>query len=106
MTCLDELKNALLAVSPHVYHFHAHKPQAPYIVWGEDGPGDTVFANGRLVLQALGGTVDLFTGDPEDTALFEGIQAALDRGCCWGLNSIQYEEDTGLTPYEWRWEMA
>jgi len=39
MTCLDELKNALLAVSPHVYHFHAHKPQAPYIVWGEDGPG-------------------------------------------------------------------
>ena len=55
MTCLDELKNALLAVSPHVYHFHAHKPQAPYIVWGEDGPGDTVFANGRLVLQALGG---------------------------------------------------
>ena len=105
MTCLDELKNALLAVSPHVYHFHAHKPQAPYIVWGEDGPGDTVFANGRLVLQALGWTVDLFTGDPEDTALFEGIQAALDRVCCWRLNSIQYEEDTGLTHYEWRWEV-
>ena len=73
--------------------------------WGEDGPGDTVFANGRLVLQALGGTVDLFTGDPEDTALFEGIQAALDRVCCWRLNSIQYEEDTGLTHYEWRWEV-
>ena len=105
MTCLDELKNALLAVSPHVYHFHAHKPQAPYIVWGEDGPGDTVFANGRLVLQALGGTVDLFTDDPEDTALFEGIQAALDRVCCWRLNSIQYEDDTGLTHYEWRWEV-
>ena len=39
MTCLDELKNALLAVSPHVYHFHAHKPPRRYIVWGEDGPG-------------------------------------------------------------------
>lgn len=82
MTCLDELKNALLAVSPHVYHFHAHKPPRRYIVWGEDGPGDTVFANGRLVAQAIGGTVDLFTDDPEDTALFEGIQAALDRVCC------------------------
>ena len=58
-----------------------------------------------LVLQARGGTVDLFTGDPEDTALFEGIQAALDRVCCWRLNSIQYEEDTGLTHYEWRWEV-
>jgi hypothetical protein len=106
MTCLDELKNALLELTPEVYHFHAHKPQAPYIVWGEDGPGDAIFANGRLVAQALGGTVDLFTGDPEDTALFEGIQGALDRVCCWRLSSIQYEEDTGLTHYEWRWEAA
>lgn len=106
MTCLDELRDALLKVSPEVYHFHAHKPKPPYIVWAEDGAGDAVFANGRLQNQAIAGTVDLFTDDPEDTVLFQGVQAALDEVCAWRLNSIQYEDGTGLTHYEWAWEVA
>lgn len=69
MTCLDELRAALLKVPAAVYHFHAHKPSQPYIVWAEDGAGDTVIANGRLQNQAIAGTVDLYTDDPEDTAL-------------------------------------
>lgn len=105
MTCLDELQGALLAVMPEVYHFHAHKPKPPYIVWAEDGAGDTVFANGRLRNQVIAGTVDLYTDDPEDTTIFENLQAALDRVCAWRLNAIQYEEDTGLTHYEWTWEV-
>lgn len=105
MRCLNRIRDALLAETSEVYHFHAHKPSRKYIVWAEDGAGDTVFANGRLQNQAVAGTVDLFTDDPEDAALFEGIQAALDRVCAWRLNSIQYEEDTGLTHYEWAWEV-
>ena len=105
MTCLDELREALLKVPAAVYHFHAHKPPSKYIVWAEDGAGDTVIANGRLQNQAITGTVDLFTDDPEDTALFEAVQAALDEVCAWSLNSIQYEDDTGLTHYEWAWEV-
>lgn len=105
MSCLDDLKNALLAVTAEVYHFHAHKPSPPYIVWAEDGAGDMVVANGRMQNQAIAGTVDLFTDDPENTALFDGVQAALDEVCAWELNSIQYEDDTGLTHYEWVWEV-
>lgn len=105
MKSLNELKNALLSVMPAVYHFHAHKPPRRYIVWAEDGAGDTVFANGRLQNQAITGTVDLYTDDPEDTALFEGVQSALDQVCAWQLNSVQYEDDTGLTHYEWAWEV-
>ena len=105
MTCLNELRDALLGVTPAVYHFHAHKPPRRYIVWAEDGAGDTVFANGRLQNQAVTGTVDLFTDDPEDTALFCGVQAALDAVCAWQLNSVQYEDTTGLTHYEWTWEV-
>ena len=105
MNCLDALKKALLAVTPDVYHFHAHKPPSKYIVWAEDGSGDTVFANGHLQNQVITGTVDLYTDDPEDTKLFDGIQAALDGVCAWRLNSIQYEDNTGLTHYEWAWEM-
>lgn len=105
MTCLNKLKNALLAVTPQVYHFHAHKPAPPYIVWAEDGQGDAVRANGRLQNQAIAGTVDLFTDDPEDAALFDRIQEALDGVCAWRLNSIQYEDETKLTHYEWVWEV-
>lgn len=106
MTCLDELRDALLTVTPAVYHFHAHKPPVPYVVWAEDGAGGTVFANGRLKNQAIAGTVDLYTDDPEDLTLFMGIQGALDRVCAWRLNSVQHEVDTGLTHYEWAWEVA
>lgn len=106
MSNLDELRDALLEVTPAVFHFHAHKPPRQYIVWAEDGAGDTVFANGRLQNQAIAGTVDLYTDDPEDTSLFDSVQAALDRVCAWKLNSIQYEDDTGLTHYEWAWEAA
>ena len=105
MTCLDELRDALLSVTPAVYHFHAHKPPRRYVVWAEDGAGDTVFANGRLQNQAITGTVDLYTDDPEDTTLFDGVQAALDAVCAWRLNSVQYEDATGLTHYEWAWEV-
>lgn len=106
MICLNRIRNALLSVTPEVYHFHAHKPKAPYIVWAEDGQGDTVFANGRMQNQAIAGTVDLFTDKPEDMALFDQVQEALDGVCAWRLNSVQYEDDTGLTHYEWAWEIA
>lgn len=78
MTCLNRIRDALLAVTAEVYHFHAHKPSPPYIVWAEDGAGAVVVANGRMQNQVITGTVDLFTDDPEDTTLFEGVQAALD----------------------------
>lgn len=104
MTCLDRIRDALLAVTPEVYHFHAQKPRPPYIVWAEDGAGDTVFGNNRLQNQVIAGTVDLFTDDPEDTSLFDGVQAALDGVCAWRLNSVQYEDETKLTHYEWAWE--
>lgn len=33
------------------------------------------------------------------------VQEALDEVSSWQLNSIQYEDDTGLTHYEWTWEV-
>ena len=48
MTCLNRIRDALLAVTAEVYHFHAHKPSPPYIVWAEDGAGAVVVANGRM----------------------------------------------------------
>lgn len=106
MNCLDRIRDALLTVTDRVYHFHAHKANAPYIVWAEDGAGEAVFANGSMQNQVLSGTVDLYTRTPDDRTLFNGVQNALNGVCAWRLNSIQFEEDTGLTHYEWVWEVA
>ena len=105
MKCLDVIKNALLSVSDNVGHYEAFKKTPPYIVWAEDGAADTVFANGRLQNQVVTGTVDLFTRDRDGEPLMEAIPAALDGKCAWRLNSVQYEEDTGLLHVEWAWEV-
>lgn len=105
MSWMDEIKNALLSVSENVGHFQAMKKTPPYIVWAEDGQGDTVRANGRLQNQVITGTVDLFTRQLEGEPLAEAIPKALDEVCAWRLNSVQFEEDKGLLHYEWVWEV-
>lgn len=105
MRCLDTIKEALLTVSDNVGHYEALKKTPPYIVWAEDGAGDTVFANDRLQNQAITGTVDLFTRDRDGDPLMEAIPQALDGVCAWRLNSIQYEDDTKLLHAEWAWEV-
>ena len=39
--------------------------------------------------------------------LLAQIPTALDQiGAAWYLNSVQYEEETGLIHYEWVWEVV
>lgn len=103
------IREALLKVLPgNTHRTFAHKAEAPWLVWDVDGAGASIRADNRTDSQALGGTVDLFTRTPDDLTLFHQVQDALDGvpGCAWYLESIQYEPDTGLTHYEWRWEVA
>lgn len=104
----DEIKKALLTVTPNVYHYHAKGTKKPdkYIVWAEDGETGASHADNRKRKQAMGGTVDYFTKMEYDPAV-EAIQTALnDAGIGWRLESIQYEEDTGYIHYEWVWEVS
>ncbi|MBR2132904.1 MAG: hypothetical protein IJ955_10310 [Oscillospiraceae bacterium] len=105
---LSDLGDRLLTVLPYVYHFEAdHAATAPYIVWSEDGGGTPVFANNQMQVQPITGTVDLFTADAEERSLFYAVQQVLNNfPCCWYLNSIQREEDSGLMHYEWVWEVC
>lgn len=103
---LKHLQELLATLCDRVYHYTAApNAEPPYIVWAEDGAAATVFANGRLQNQTITGTVDLFTRDLEHEPLAEAIPAALDGVCAWRLNSVQYEDDTGLLHMEWVWEV-
>ena len=102
---LSDLKTALLSVTDKVYHLDASGAGGDYIVWGEDGQGDAVWADDRMKEQAITGTIDYFTKTEYDPAV-SAIQEALDAlGISYRLGSVLYEADTKYLHYEWIWEM-
>ena len=101
---LQPLQEALAALTDRAYHYTAApNSKPPYIVWAEDGDND-LSADNVHAERCYTGTVDLYSrADPEP--LSEAVPAALEGiGAAWYLNSVQYEEDTGLIHYEWVWE--
>ena len=98
---LERLEKALKETGyPFAHHAWDSAPDGDYGVFGEDN-ATSLWADGKMVEQFLGGTVDLFTRDNSDFPK-EIIQSALDSlGVPWYLNSIQYENDTMYIHYEW-----
>lgn len=76
-----------------------------YFVWQEDGANDLLAGN-RHTEKSVTGTTDLFTKLEFDPwkELFERSMTKL--GIAWYLNSVQYEEDTGFTHFEWVWNVS
>ncbi len=78
-------------------------PPPPYAVWAQDGTTSNVYADGKLQESANTGTVDLYSTVSKGID-FESIENALNcSDVAWYLNSVQYEENTGLVHYEWVW---
>ena len=76
----------------------------PYGVWAEDGDVSPSADNVNST-QILSGTTDYFTKIEDDPNV--GIVQAVFDGAAWisaQINSIQYEDDTGMLHYEWAWE--
>lgn len=103
---LETLRAALAALTDRVYHYvAAPNTTPPYIVWSEDGDNDLLAGNVH-VERCITGTVDLYTRTDSDP-LFTAIPEALEGlGASYYLNSVQYEEETGLVHYEWVWEVV
>ena len=104
---INKLKDGLLTVTESVYHAWAHKAQAPYIVWMTDSAGDALRANGMTEEQPISGAVHLFEPTGTKESKFPAVQKVLNEAeCAWRLGSIQHEQETGLTHYEWIWEVC
>lgn len=103
---LQNLRDLLLTIGPPVFHYFASGQTGSYIVWAEDGEGDTVNADDKKAERALTGTIDYFTITENDPVVGQ-IENALDAddGIAWKLNSVQHEKDTGYIHYEWVWEV-
>lgn len=103
---LDNLRQALAALIEQCYHYVAPPSTTPpYIVWAEDSDNDLT-ANDVHSEHCLEGTIDLYTKTEGDD-LMQAVPSALEgMEAAYYLNSVQYEEETGLIHYEWVWQVT
>ena len=90
-----------------VYHYWHPRLQAPFCIWTEDSEGDSLWASNHKKEQAIHGTIDYFTKTDLDP-MVDTIQEKLNEveGLGWYLDSVMYEDETGLIHYSWDWSIA
>lgn len=111
---LKAIKDALLdsvetGDAPAVYHYQrpARENLTRYVVWAEDGETGSFMVNNHKAEQQISGAIDLYTATEFDTWA-DRIQDALDEleNVTWLLDSVQYEDETGLIHYAWTFTVA
>jgi hypothetical protein len=102
---LNDLNKLLQTIIPNVYHYETLEEPGNYILWAEDGQGDTLYVDNKMQNQTIQGTIDYYTKEEFDP-VFDLIQKTLNStDLSWKLNSIQWEKETGYTHYEWIFEI-
>lgn len=88
------------------YHYtKAKNASVPYAVWAEDSEAQSFHADSRKSEQVISGTLNYFTKTEYDSVI-DALQTMLNSvAVAWYLASVQYEPDTGLIHYEWRWDI-
>ena len=105
-TKLRALYEPFRALDCPVYHYHRADPSERYVVWAEDGENTSFHADGSKQEQQLTGVVDFYTKTEFD-AIADDIQSILvSERIGWHLDSVQYEEETGLIHFQWRWYLG
>ena len=109
MTLQQKLKwfgARIASVCTRAYHYtKAKNASVPYAVWAEDSEGDSFHADSCKAEQLISGSLNYFTKTEYDSVC-DDIQAMLnDSTYYWYLSTVNYEPETGLIHYEWRWDI-
>jgi len=107
---LKRIRDALNGTSAHgrVYHYTRPSDQnSSWVVWQEDGEGESFNTGNHKAEQQIHGTIDCYTPTEYDPLLDE-IQTALEglEDTGWSLLSVQYEDETNLIHYEWEFNIT
>lgn len=88
-----------------VTHF-VRNVRPPYMVWAEQGEDESFHSDNHKTEQVVTGTIDYFTLTEFDE-IVDDIQEILDDATlAWSLEAVQYEDETNLIHYTWRWEVS
>lgn len=102
LSSLEKVVNALLTVSTSdVYHYRAPADSNRYVVWAEDSEYAELLTDNYKPGQTIEGTIDLYTKNEDDTYINDIPKALNKARIWWGLNSVQYEDETRFIHYEW-----
>lgn len=109
MTLQEKLKrfgSGLAAICSKTYHYTRGKnAAAPFAVWAEDSEADSFEADSRKAEQMISGSISYYTKQEFDPVC-DDIQSFLNRSAAyWYLSAVNYEPETGLIHYEWRWDV-
>lgn len=107
---LSRIGTALAGAVPNTYHYWRTSIEAPFCVWAEEAEDRSFHSDNWKQEQVISGYVDYYTKTEYDTML-DTIQTVLNGLewevlLTWRLDSVQFEEDTGLIHYQWTWEVA
>lgn len=100
---LKKLYTPFLDLDCDVFHFTRGGAQAPYVVWSESGEESSFHANNKKEEQQLTGLIDFYTLTEFDPIADDIQEILYTEGIGWMLSEVQYEEETNLTHYQWRW---
>lgn len=101
---LKQIGEVHKAAIPNVYHYFRTQLPPPYAIWQEVG-SEQFEANNKVAEASISGSTDYFTKTEYDPAVDSIMEAFRANNFLWRLESIQYEEKTGLIHYEFVWEV-
>ena len=87
-----------------VTHFRRVGQKPPFLIWSEQGEDSSFHTENRTDIQQLMGVIDYFTKREFDPVA-DMVQEILDgdNKIGWSLESVQYEDETNIIHYTWRW---
>lgn len=103
---LKKIGDALANLPVNVYHYYRPKMNPPFIVWAEDSESSALSGDNHKAEQAVSGWIDFYTKQEYDPTIdvIQDILNGLPIG--WRLDAVQYEDDTELIHYTWRFEVS
>lgn len=100
---MDQILTEMQKLGDFALFGWSHAPADNYGVVSMDGQ-NALRASNSLMEKVQEGTIDWFTRNPHSTVP-ESVGTSLDGlGASWYLNSVQFENDTGLLHWEWVWQ--
>jgi hypothetical protein len=106
---LVDLRDILLSTGIETFHYEASKAKGNYIVWAEEGQGQSHTADNHVVMQTIRGTIEYFTKTEFDP-MFDAIQTLLNSvnidEMVWQWDLTEKIRDSGYIRHLWTWEIV
>ena len=104
-TKLKKIRDLLVGLFEHTFHYEASGELNRYIVWAEDMEGTPFYAYNGKKETVMQGTIDLYTKTEFDPLVDQIHEALAEDKISARIASVQYEDETQLIHYTWDFEV-